>query len=245
MFKVNARGKIFICLRTIYNHLFSRKHCSFAGGITVLEDKYSEFEKFIEENRNKRKFEQRVELAINFKGVDFSKQANRLNLDVFLPNGKGKVAKLAIFAIDKNFIDSANKNGIEVIDGSSLVSITSDKERLNSLLQYSLISQPNLMPSIAKQLGTFLGPRNKMPKPVMSAQDLNKISEEMNKRVSIKNKGKFLPTIHCVVGSEKMETRKVYDNIKEVVAGVEKAVGSNRIRSVYVKLTMSKPMRLV
>ena len=225
--------------------MFSRKHCSFAGGITVLEDKYSEFEKFIEENRNKRKFEQSVELAINFKGVDFSKQANRLNLDVFLPNGRGKVAKLAMFATDKNFIDSANRNGIEVIDGNSLIDITSNKERLNSLLQYNLISQPNLMPNIAKQLGTFLGPKNKMPKPIMSPQDLNKISEEMSRKISIKNKGKFLPTIHCVVGSEKMETRKIYDNIKEVVTGVEKAVGSNRVRSVYVKLTMSKPMRLV
>ena len=55
----------------------------------ALEDRYAEFEKFIEENKGKRKFEQSVELAINFKGVDFSKQANRLSLDILLPNGKG------------------------------------------------------------------------------------------------------------------------------------------------------------
>jgi ribosomal protein L1 len=55
----------------------------------MLEDKYQEFEKFIDENRNQRKFEQSVELAINFRGIDFSKQANRLNVQVLLPNGRG------------------------------------------------------------------------------------------------------------------------------------------------------------
>jgi large subunit ribosomal protein L1 len=211
----------------------------------MQEEKYAEFEKFIGENKNQRKFEQSVELAINFKGVDFSKQTNRLNLDVLLPNGKGKTNKLAIFATEKNFIEGANRNGIEVIDGSSLPTIASDKARMNSLLNYDLIAQPNLMPSIAKQLGAFLGPRNKMPKPVMSVQELSRITNDMSKKISIKNKGKFLPTVHCVVGSEKMEARKIYDNIKAVVGDVDKAVGSNRIRSVYVKLTMSKPLRLV
>lgn len=211
----------------------------------MLEEKYTEFEKFIEENRNQRKFEQSVELAINFRGVDFSKQTNRLNVDVLLPNGKGKTKKLALFATEKNFVESAGRNGIEVIDGGSLTTIATDKERMNALLNYDLIAQPNLMPMIAKQLGAFLGPRNRMPKPVMSVQELARVSVDMSKKISIKNKGKFLPTVHCVVGSEKMESRKIYDNIKEVVSGVDRAVGANRIRSVFVKLTMSKPMRLV
>ncbi|MDE1873864.1 MAG: hypothetical protein KGI04_01965 [Candidatus Micrarchaeota archaeon] len=211
----------------------------------MLEEKYQEFEKFIDENKNQRKFEQSVELAINFKGVDFSKQANRLNVDVMLPNGRGKTNKVAIFATEKNVVDAAGKNGIEVIDGNSLPTIATDKEKLNSLLAYDLLAQPNLMPSIAKQLGPFLGPRNKMPKPVMNIQDLGRTAGETSRRISIKNKGKFLPTVHCVVGSEKMETKKIYENIQEVVGDVNKAVGSSRIRSVYVKLTMSKPLKLV
>jgi large subunit ribosomal protein L1 len=211
----------------------------------VLEEKYAEFEKFIDENKNKRKFEQSVELAINFKGVDFSKQANRLNLDVLLPNGKGKVRKMAIFTTDKNFIESAGKNGIDVIDGSTLTTIATDKQKMTSLLEYDLVSQQSLMPIIAKQLGQFLGPRNRMPRPVMNPADLVKVAAEMTKRIPVKNKGKFLPTIHCVVGSEKMEAKKIYENIKEVMEGVNKSVGSNRVRSVYVKLTMSKPMRLI
>lgn len=211
----------------------------------MLEDRYSEFEKFIEENRNQRKFEQSVELAVNFRGIDFAKQANRLNVDVLLPNGRGKTNRLAMFATDKNLIEEARIKGIEIIDGNSLPAIASDKERMNSLLEYDLLSQPNLMPAIAKQLGPFLGPRNKMPKPVMSTHDLDRLAGEVSRRISIKNKGRNLPTIHCVVGSEKMEAKQIYDNIKEVVNDLDRKVGANRIKSVYVKLTMSKPLRLV
>lgn len=211
----------------------------------ALEDSYAEFEKFMEENRGKRKFEQSVELAINFRGLDFSKPNNRLNLEIQLPNGKGKVSKIALFATERDLIEKARASGIEVIDGNAIAGMANDKEKLTSLLRYVLVSQMNLMPNVARYLGPFLGPRNRMPKPIQGGQDLAKMSNEINRSIPIRNKGKFLPTVHCVVGSEKMETRKVYDNIKEVVGAVTKKAGTHHIRSVYVKLTMSKPLKLV
>ncbi len=211
----------------------------------ALEDRYAEFEKFLEENRGKRKFEQSVELAINFRGLDFTKPNNRLNLDITLPNGKGKESKIAIFATDKDLVEKARASGIEVIEGSAIAGMANDKEKLASLLKYVLVSQMSLMPTIARYLGPFLGPRNKMPKPLPNIQDLTKMSNEINRSIPIKNKGKFLPTVHCVVGSEKMEARKTFDNIKEVVGSVTKKAGVHHVRSVYVKLTMSKPLKLV
>jgi large subunit ribosomal protein L1 len=211
----------------------------------MAEQNLEQFSVFIAENKGKRKFKQTVELAINFKGIDFTKQDNKLNLDVNLPNGKGKVKKIAMFATERNMIEEARKSNIEVIDGNNLDSIKSDSARLNSLLDYELIAQPNLMPSIAKSLGQFLGPRNKMPKPLLGNVNLTAIANELNKRVSIRNKGKNLPTIHCIVGTEDMEPQKIYDNIKEVMSIVTKKVGSNHIRSAYVKLTMSKPLRFM
>jgi large subunit ribosomal protein L1 len=211
----------------------------------ALEDKYGEFEKFIEENKGKRKFEQSIELAINFKGLDFSKPNNRLNLDILLPNGKGKTSKIALFATDKALIEKAAQSDVELIDGNALAAMANDKEKLSSLLNYVLVAQPNLMPNIARYLGPFLGPRNKMPKPLPPSMDLAKMSAEIGKSIIIRNKGKFLPTVHCVVGSEKMGARQIFDNVKEVMNGVTKKAGANHIRSAYVKLTMSKPMKLV
>ncbi|MCL5100689.1 MAG: 50S ribosomal protein L1 [Candidatus Marsarchaeota archaeon] len=204
-----------------------------------------EFSKFMSENKGKRKFKQSVELAINFKGIDFTKQDNRLNLEVNLPNGKGKSRKVAVFAVDKNVIEDANKNGINVIQGNELESISKDQKRLNDLIQYDLVAQPSLMPTIARSLGQFLGPRGKMPKPLLPGMSLGSMSGELQKRIDIKSKGKYLPTVHTLVGSEDMEPQKLYDNIDEVIKAVVKKVGQGRIRSAYVKLTMSKPIKFM
>ena len=203
------------------------------------------FNKFIAENKGQRKFKQTVELAINFKGIDFSKQDNRINLEVNLPHGKGKTLKIGVFATDRAITDEAKKNGVEVIDGADIEKIAHDPARLNELLNYELMAQPNLMPVLAKNLGQFLGPRNKMPKPLIGSNvSIANLATEMNKRISIKNRGKNLPTVHCIVGNEDMEASKIYDNVREVLSSVTKKVGSSHIRSAYVKLTMSKPIKV-
>jgi large subunit ribosomal protein L1 len=210
-----------------------------------MADSLDEFSKFIAENKGKRKFKQTVELAINFKGIDFTKQDNKLNVEVILPNGKGKSVKVGIFASDRAIVEEARKNGVEVIDGASIEQLSKDPAKLNSLLDYELMAQPNLMPAVAKSLGQFLGPRNKMPKPLVGSNvNIANLATELNKRISIRNRGKNLPTVHCVVGSEDMEPSKIYDNVKEVLNTVTRKVGSAHIRSAYVKLTMSKPMKV-
>ncbi len=211
----------------------------------MVQSNLDDFSKFIAENKGKRKFKQSVELAINFKGVDFTKQQNRLNLDITLPNGRGKIAKVAVFAQDKNVIESAQKAGIEVIDGSRLQDLATDQARLNALLDYELIAQPVLMPQIARYLGQFLGPRNKMPKPLLGNANIANVAGDLNKKITVKNKGKYVPTVHCVVGSEDMEAKALYDNISSVLDEVGKKVGNNHIRSAYAKLSMSKPMKMV
>jgi large subunit ribosomal protein L1 len=209
-----------------------------------MELNKDEIAKFIAENKGKRKFKQSVELAINFKGIDFSKQDNRLNLEVILPHGKGKVNRIAIFASDKNLVESARKLGLEIIEGDSLGSIANDQARLRGLLNYELMAQQSLMPNIARSLGQFLGPRNRMPKPLIGNVNLESMANDIGKRVSLRSKGKFLPTIHCVVGNEEFDANKLCDNINEIINSIVKKVGQNHIRSVYLKLSMSKPLKL-
>ena len=206
-----------------------------------LQDK---FEKFIGENKGQRKFKQSVELAINFKGIDFNKQDNRLNIEVALPNGRGMQSKVAVFATERSIVEEARKSGIEVIDGNDLANIAADQARMNSILGYELIAQPNLMPNIAKFMGKVLGPRNKMPKPLLGNTKIDTIASDLNKRIVLRSKGKYLPTIHCVVGNEDMEPGKLYENAREVISNVTRKVGQSHIKSVYVKLTMSKPMKM-
>ncbi len=211
----------------------------------MAEVNKEEFEKFIAEQKGKRKFKQSLELAINFKSIDFSKQDNRLNLEVILPHGKGKTKKLAVFASDKDLIAKAEKNNITIFHGDELDSIGKDNAKLNALLDYDLYAQPNLMPNIAKSMGQFLGPRNNMPKPLLGNVNFEDIINQSSRKIVLKNRGKYLPTIHCMVGSEDMDANKLYENVSEVVSSIVKKVGNNKIRSIYVKLSMSKPLKIM
>jgi large subunit ribosomal protein L1 len=211
-----------------------------------LMDKESldKFNAFIEENKGKRKFNQSVELAINFMGIDMSKQDNRLNLEIKLPNPKGKSHDVIVFADDKSIAERAKASGAKIIPSSEIAAISSDKIKLNELLNGELLAQPSLMPQIAKALGQVLGPRNKMPRPLIGT-DINKAVEDTARSVYIRSKGKYLPTVHCMVATESMDIGAIAANIDEVVASVTKRIGRDHIKSVYAKLTMSKPIRII
>jgi len=207
------------------------------------QELFNKFNAFIEENKNKRKFTQSVELAINFRGIDFTKPDKRLNLEIALPSGKGRESKILAFSNDSNLSQKASKLGVKTISGSELSSIVTDKARLNELLDYELVAQPSLMPQIARSLGQFLGPKGKMPRPLVG--DVESTINTITKSIYIRSKGKFLPTVHCVVGTEKMPAQELAANIDEVINNVSKKIGRQNVRSVYVKLTMSKPIRLI
>ncbi len=208
------------------------------------KETFEKFSSFISENKGKRKFNQSVELAINFMGIDTSKQDNRLNLEIKLPNPKGKKHSVIVFADNKAIASAAQESGAKVIPSSELDSITTNKQMLNELLQSELLSEPSLMPQIAKRLGQFLGPRNKMPRPLMGTE-ISKAVEDTARSVFIRSKGKYLPTVHCMVATENMDPKAIAANIDEVVNAVIKKVGKDHIKSVYAKLTMSSPMRIV
>ncbi len=203
------------------------------------------FSKFIEENKGKRKFTQSVEVSVNFKNIDFNKQENRLNLDVLLPHGNGKNTKVLIFANDREVIDKAKANGIRVVTQDELQTIANDKKRMKELLDYELYAQVGLMPTIAKVLGPFLGPRNKLPKPILPNQDITKINEEASKRITIRTKGKFLPTVNFMIGKENMDIKDLYENFNEAIEAIKRKVGEQYIKSIYIKLTMSPSKRLL
>jgi large subunit ribosomal protein L1 len=202
------------------------------------------FGAFISENKGKRKFNQSVEIAVNFTGIDMGKQDNRLNLEIKMPHPKGKSHNVIVFADDKNIVAKATESGAKIISSSEIQSIMNDKARINELLQAELLAQPSLMPQVAKALGQFLGPRNKMPRPLIGV-DVNKAVEDTARSVFIRSKGKYLPTVHCMVATENMDVGAITANIDEVVNAIIKKVGKQHIRSVYAKLTMSKPIKIM
>ncbi|BCS90614.1 MAG: 50S ribosomal protein L1 [Candidatus Micrarchaeota archaeon] len=201
---------------------------------------------YLDQNKKKRRFLQTVDLIVNIKGYDFSKQENRANFDIRLPNGRGsKKFNIVIFADDTNIVQAANKLNATVIDGKSISQMQNDKQKLKLLLNRYTISlaQPNLLPVIARALGPVLGPKGKLPKPI--AGNLEAAVTNAINTVSIKSKGKYIPTLQCAVGTEDMESNKIVENIDAVLDAIIKKYGRNNIKSVYIKLTMAEPLRIM
>ncbi|MEM3400249.1 MAG: 50S ribosomal protein L1 [Candidatus Micrarchaeia archaeon] len=194
------------------------------------------------EDKGKRKFLQSVEVAINFKGVDFSKPENRLNVDVVLPHGRGREVGVVAFADGQLALDVKKAGASVVISSDEIPKLAGDKKRLKTLYKNAFIAQPSLMAVVGKHLGQKLAIRDKMPKPITGS--VEEAIKRAKKSVVLKTKGKYLPVVHCLIGSENMSVEQLADNLEAVLDAVKKAVGEGKIRSAYVKLTMGKPHRV-
>jgi large subunit ribosomal protein L1 len=195
------------------------------------------------EGKGKRKFKQSVELIVNFRGVDFTKSENRLNIDISLPGGKGgKEPKIAVIA-EEAIGAQAKTAGADLIIPPADLATWAGKEKQKEILEYSLLSQPNLMGQVAKNLGQFLGPRGKLPRPIIG--NVRELIENAKKSVRIASKGKFLPVAQCFVGTEEMKPEQIADNINSVYEAIVAKVSEGNIKSVFVKLSMGKPVRVM
>jgi large subunit ribosomal protein L1 len=195
------------------------------------------------DDKGKKKFKQSVELIINIRGIDFAKSENRLNLDVVLPKGKGgKELKSAVFA-EGNMADEARRAGADlVIQPNDIAGWTAPAKVKELANKYFLLAQPNLMGAVAKSLGQTLGKRGKLPKPITG--NIKDIIERSKKSVRIVSKGKYLPVAQALVGTEIMEAEDLLDNAETVYDAVKNKVNEGNIKSVYVKLTMGKPVKV-
>ncbi|MBU0586048.1 50S ribosomal protein L1 [Candidatus Micrarchaeota archaeon] len=195
------------------------------------------------EDKGKRKFNQSVEFIINFRSVDFSKSENRLNLDIVLPKGKGvKAPKVAVVG-EESVTNEAKKAGAELTILPAEIPSYNSKDKLSMLAnQYVMLSQPNQMSAIAKNLGQYLGPRGKLPKPLIG--DVKGAIERAKKSVRLVSKGKYLPTAQAFVGTEDMPAQDIADNAEAVYEAIKTKVAEGNIKSIYMKLTMGKPTRI-
>ncbi len=196
------------------------------------------------EDKGKKKFTQSAEIIVNMRGIDFSKSENRLNLEVALPKGKGgKEQKIAIIA-DESLASESKKANPDLVIAPAEMGSWATKERLKELAKsYVLLVQPNLMAQAAKFFGQYLGPRGKQPKPLFG--NPVEVIEKARKAVRLVSKGRYLPVTQAFIGTENMSEDDLVENADAVYEAIKAKVSESNIKSVYVKLTMGKPVRVM
>ncbi len=194
-----------------------------------------------------RKFQESVEIAINLRNIDMAQPKNRIDETMVLPNGTGRIEKIAVLG-KGDITTQAKAAGVDLIIGPEEIERLGGEPRearkMAGEYRYFL-AETAVMPLVGRYLGTRLGPRGKMPTPVPPGMDIGSTVERL--RTSVKFRSKDKTTFHVKVGNATMEAEQVAENIDAVLKKVETSLesGAMNIRSVYVKTSMGPAVRLV
>ncbi|MDR1954962.1 MAG: 50S ribosomal protein L1 [Candidatus Methanoplasma sp.] len=198
------------------------------------------------ESAKKRNFTETVELAINLKDVDLSIPKNRIQEDIILPNGRGKRIKICVIGGGELALKAKDVADL-VITPDELGTIADDKKQAKKIANSTdyFIAEAPLMAVIGKRLGTVLGPRGKMPKPIPPGADPTGMVDNLRKSVTVRTKDR--KTFHVPVGTVNMPAEEIADNIevilKRVSLKLEKGIAN--VASAYVKTSMGPAERIL
>ena len=198
------------------------------------------------DSAKKRNFTETVELAINLKDVDLSIPKNRITDDIILPNGRGRAVKICVIGGGELALKAKDVADV-VITPDELQTIADDKKQAKKLANSTdyFIAEAPLMAVVGKRLGTVLGPRGKMPKPIAPGVDPTAMIDGLRRTVSVRTKDRM--TFHAPVGTVEMSVEELADNIETILKRVELKLEKGRmnIESSYVKTTMGPSERLI
>ena len=198
------------------------------------------------ESAKKRNFTETVELAINLKDVDLSIPKNRITDDIILPNGRGRAVKICVIGGGELALKAKDVADV-VITPDELQTIADDKKQAKKLANSTdyFIAEAPLMAVVGKRLGTVLGPRGKMPKPIAPGVDPTAMIDGLRRTVTVRTKDRM--TFHVPVGTVEMSPEELADNIETILKRVELKLEKGRmnIASSYVKTTMGPSERLI
>jgi len=197
----------------------------------------------------KRNFSQTIDLIINVKDLDLKKTENQIDAFITLPHAfkKRKVCAL----IGPESLEDAKKICDEVILKEDFKQYAKDKKLIKKLVKNFdfFIAQADVMVNVASAFGKVLGPKGKMPNPKAGAvfppkTPIKPIYDKLQRMVQLRIK--TVLTAQLPVSTEAMKDEEIADNIISIYDYLMHHLPNEEknIKSVFVKLTMSKPLRI-
>lgn len=197
------------------------------------------------EKSPERNFEESFELIINLREIDMRRPVNRINLRVQLPNSIGN-RKVLMFASGDMALRSRRAGADAVVEPEELDELEGDRKAAKKRLKpYDVfVAEAPLMPTVGRVAGPILGPKGKMPIPIPPQAPVEEIIERERRVVVLRSRDKMF--VHCIVGRESMEDEAIAENIEAVIDSLTRETkrGLGNIRSIYLKTTMGKAVRV-
>jgi large subunit ribosomal protein L1 len=203
--------------------------------------------KEVKEKSKKRNFTQSVELILNLKDIDMKSPEGRIQERIELPHpSPEKSNKICVIATGELALKAKRAKADLVIGKDELAGLAGRKKDLRKIAnEYNFfIAEAPLMPRVGKILGPALGPRGKMPVPVPPTADISGLIKRYRKMVFVRMRNQ--PVIRCRVGTESMKEEEIAENVQTVLKSIEGKLkrGTKNIKTVYLKTSMGKPVKI-
>lgn len=210
----------------------------------IQKDSYSNLEQAIKilKETATAKFNETVECHINL-NIDPKYADQQLRTVITLPNGTGKIAKIAVLTGENNF-EAANNAGVDLVGNDNLINLIS-QGNINFDL---LIATPEIMPKLAK-LGRVLGPKGLMPSPksgTVTTTLVNTISEF--KKGKFEYKADKTGIVHVSFGKANFTIKQLIENLVAIYKSIEQnrpsGVKGKYFKSFYICTSMGPSIQL-
>jgi large subunit ribosomal protein L1 len=182
------------------------------------------------------KFGEALDVSVNL-GVDPRKSDQNVRGSTVLPNGTGKVVRVAVFAQGAN-ADAAKEAGADVVGFDDLAAdVKAGKMDFDVV-----IATPDAM-RVVGQLGQILGPRGLMPNPKVGTVTPNVAEAVQNAKAGqVRYRTDKGGIVHCTIGKVSFEPTAVKQNLEALLADLKK-IKPSAAKGVYMKkITVSSTM---
>jgi len=182
------------------------------------------------------KFDESVDVAVNL-GVDPRKSDQVVRGSSVLPNGTGKVVRVAVFAQGAQ-AEAAKEAGADQVGFDDLA----ESVKAGNLDFDVVIAAPDAM-RVVGALGTILGPRGLMPNPKVGTVTPNVAEAVSNaKSGQVRYRADKGGIVHCTLGKANFEPTALHENLQHLLGDLVKAKPSSA-KGVYMrKVTVSTTM---
>jgi large subunit ribosomal protein L1 len=182
------------------------------------------------------KFPESIDAAVNL-GIDASKSDQQVRGSTVMPHGIGKSVRVAVFTSGKNQ-DAARAAGADIVGLEDLA----EKVRAGEMNFDVVIASPDAM-RVVGQLGQILGPRGLMPNPKVGTVSADVAGAVRNAKAGqVRYRVDKAGLVHCAIGRATFQVEALKDNLKALLADLQKAKPAAS-KGIYLKrVTLSSTM---
>ena len=187
-------------------------------------------------DKKREKFDETIEISMNL-GIDPRHADQMIRGVVSLPNGNGKVMKIAVFAKDKK-AEEAKQAGADVIGAEDLA-----EDMQNGNLDYDrVIATPDMMGVVGK-IGKVLGPKGLMPNPKLGTVTPDvKAAVEAAKSGQVQYRAEKTGIVQAGIGKMSFGSDKLIENVNSFIEAIQKSRPSGAKGTFIKKISISSTM---